>query len=1080
MFRSLTLQTPIQAGSWDDLLLYYIYQKDVRQSDLRAENDPMLKFKTPEQANLPNLSQGAWEIFDFSLGGFSGQAPLQPQPADFRQWVDSYTQSNYRNSLFDGVISEEPRVSVNLPLFFERERESTYRKIFRNSAIREYLNSIYVMAAAYLTRPDESFRLTDDRNFISAGPLGFLRAMVLEAREIGEPLGLTAEDILRIPNPDNMLIARGDDKLLTVLDPVITGFLLTDGADDNDPISLAGHALYRGLEQLLDIDQILNLIAGSSEYQNPTNNLQWSYYKTQLQTPFVKSAASRKYLSETQATEKRASLKANYNLYVGDYERATLVPGVKETYIPNSYAYYIVNTSVPDPETGEGRVTKDLISADMYPGVDENLRVPRRIREISNKTTAISEQVLTLDGESDPGLLYGSSDSVPAYYSDYASKLNNTVSETPEVTENIIFPSSDPELLEMVKNKEKAFPYSIGVEFSRDNKDNRSAEIIYTNLRSVGILSGISGSSPVPRPALINTENLINQNGRVAKGVVPAMTKDINFYNLPGVMNFSAPPESNIVKPIVFTQNCLEGATAEKAHPWLIPSQDPVLGEIMAYAASNFKKYSEVVDISNADNFNPEEHTVSDAIGYKLTKRSVFLSPENRFQEGPVIQNIMFGNTPDSALSQVSTESQIVEYIDTQVKYGQNYSYSLSEYRLVYSTEYEFFMVNEQVPSRLRGNTVDVIRAYFNNIQDNQIPVVNYRCYVLRRPKVELIEVPIYNRGFYAGAQDNGPSPYPVAGLGRLGPSFGLEYPPVRVLDTPPPPPDLTVLPLKGRTQQVKIVMTPSAGAYRGEHALPVVYIPHSGTFYRDATRPLDLWRHQQEYSEFPPQPQEVKGEKQKVLALNYVSEGVKEIKAIKIYRTTDLNMMAPSLARVYTSFDPVKFPESVNSLTLINTLYAPEIEPNQEEGQIGVVSYDLIDTIEPNVFYYYTCVAVDSHDNTSPPSQIYRVRLVLDKGLLIPEVDVYEHEPVSLTTSTRKFARFIQIQASPIQSYPFSERNEDGQLTSIRSLASEEGQSSVTDNRFIVRLTSKDTGRKFDIELTFDSQNTPLAAEEE
>ena len=164
----------------------------------------------------------------------------------------------------------------------------------------------------------------------------------------------------------------------------------------------------------------------------------------------------------------------------------------------------------------------------------------------------------------------------------------------------------------------------------------------------------------------------------------------------------------------------------------------------------------------------------------------------------------------------------------------------------------------------------------------------------------------------------------------------------------------------------------------------------------------------------------------------------------------------------------------------MVNTLYAPSVEPDPERGEVGVVAFNLVDTIQPNQFYYYTCVAIDAHNNPSPPSLIYQVRLVFDKGLLIPEVEIYQHEPPSSTVSTRRFARFIQVQPSPIQSNPFSERNDEGQITSIRNLASERGQTSVTNNRFIVRMTSKDTGRKFDVELKFDYQDTPISDEEE
>ena len=136
--------------------------------------------------------------------------------------------------------------------------------------------------------------------------------------------------------------------------------------------------------------------------------------------------------------------------------------------------------------------------------------------------------------------------------------------------------------------------------------------------------------------------------------------------------------------------------------------------------------------------------------------------------------------------------------------------------------------------------------------------------------------------------------------------------------------------------------------------------------------------------------------------------------------------------------------------------------------------------SLAASVYYYYTCVAIDAHDQISTVSPIYQVRLVFDKGLLIPEVNLYEHKQTSPQTPTRKFARFMQVKSSAIQSNPFAERNDAGEITSIRNLASERGQTSITGNKFIVRLTSKDTGRKFDIELSFNYEDTPISQEEE
>ena len=76
-----------------------------------------------------------------------------------------------------------------------------------------------------------------------------------------------------------------------------------------------------------------------------------------------------------------------------------------------------------------------------------------------------------------------------------------------------------------------------------------------------------------------------------------------------------------------------------------------MLGQLTSYANSTAKTYSEIVELSVTDNnLDPESRTVSEAIGYRLAKRQLTLSEESTYQPGPVIQNIMFGNTPRSTV----------------------------------------------------------------------------------------------------------------------------------------------------------------------------------------------------------------------------------------------------------------------------------------------------------------------------------------------------------------------------------------------------------------------------------------------
>ncbi len=84
-----------------------------------------------------------------------------------------------------------------------------------------------------------------------------------------------------------------------------------------------------------------------------------------------------------------------------------------------------------------------------------------------------------------------------------------------------------------------------------------------------------------------------------------------------------------------------------------------------------------------------------------------------------------------------------------------------------------------------------------------------------------------------------------------------------------------------------------------------------------------------------------------------------------------------------------------------------------------------------------------------------------------MPEIETLNYKPIPNQVSTRKFARFMQVGASGIQTFPFTERNENNVLTGIKNLASQLG-STALGHEFIFRLTSRDTGRKFDIKISF------------
>ena len=371
------------------------------------------------------------------------------------------------------------------------------------------------------------------------------------------------------------------------------------------------------------------------------------------------------------------------------------------------------------------------------------------------------------------------------------------------------------------------------------------------------------------------------------------------------------------------------------------------------------------------------------------------------------VQEIIFGN---------NLETKEIRYVDTQVKYDKNYRYELSEFRLSVSTQYEMVVFGQEPAEFAQGS---------DQAKPDTLPPsrVLYEIETIETPVVEVIEVPIY--GSFYSIQD-------LPGL-----EFGISYPQVRVMDRPPAAPDLQVLPLLDNYRQVKVVVHPNTGDYTGDYALPIINIPGS------QEKIQSLFDYQKQFENYG----------LRTGYLEYKNEGTDEIRKVRLLRTRDLDLTVPEYNDLYISF----FTSETGEVRTLST--------DPDAGEETVVSYDILDDLQINTYYYYTCFVEDAHGNPSLPSPIYRVRLVYEKGLYVPEIELLNFKPTSNKMPTKKFARFIQLAASEIQSFPFTERDANNVLKGIKNLASQQGNS-VSDGTFVFRFTSRDTGRKFDLKI--------------
>ena len=75
---------------------------------------------------------------------------------------------------------------------------------------------------------------------------------------------------------------------------------------------------------------------------------------------------------------------------------------------------------------------------------------------------------------------------------------------------------------------------------------------------------------------------------------------------------------------------------------------------------------------------------------------------------------------------------------------------------------------------------------------------------------------------------------------------------------------------------------------------------------------------------------------------------------------------------------------------------------------------------------------------------------------------------------------RFVEIKAADIQTYVYNQRGQNDQPDISKQGLVEEAQYQVANNDFLLRFVSKDTGRRFDLKISFDKQSRVMVEDVE
>ena len=778
---------------------------------------------------------------------------------------------------------------------------------------------------------------------------------------------------------DRVLQNESDITLLDIVTEMLNNIVQDQISRDNEKKLIR----YLVSSALINVNIENPLLALAS-----TNIFPYTHRYVEFDTPYITNRNTYEYLNEQSQADFQAKVESDYNFFTQDYEFAA--QEYDETLLPNIYA---VNRY-----------------AELKYDID---RTPDKQFKLDELTTYLSLGNPNLD------ISPSDSRSREQFYNMYGKELNN-------ITDSIAQTWTSKNSSIILENEElrggrrlpSRAPMSIGLQFSRDEsssfepllRSQDQASIIedprdtmFENISQANLFTNRS-------LALYSTEYLQNVEGLITEEESPYIETSLRRMTFPDLITPIYVPGSDER----LTSNSQFSSLVIGNSDETLDSDDlGILEEIVNNKAESLSRESYIGILSSKD-------IKSSALGYRISKK------KNNLE----IQNFYIGN---------GNGQRTTTYVDSQIKYGDEYSYELYEYRLMYGTDYRFDVLGVNIPTWLLQYYLGITRAP-TPAQLSSSPNISFNCWTMTTPNYDVLEIPIYTSEF----EDDGlGSLFSNLENNNLG---SIVYPLAKVLDYPPTAPILSIFPLVGNNSQIKINANPQTGESLGSQAEEIVSIG-------DLSEQISILKDYQDNFKnifLPPN------------RLEYRNEGITEIRNILLYRTTELNLDVESYNDLYDSFNPNTNPEVLVRSYSDNEIF---IEPED----IPVLSYDILEDIEPNINYYYTCIVQDVHNNPSNPAIIYRVRLLLDKGLLIPEIDIVRPKKVKRQVSQKSFTRYVKIEASNIQTFPFTDdsSNNSGGVGSERSIGFSLGKS-IEDQDYILRFTSKDTGRKFDLKLNF------------
>jgi len=421
------------------------------------------------------------------------------------------------------------------------------------------------------------------------------------------------------------------------------------------------------------------------------------------------------------------------------------------------------------------------------------------------------------------------------------------------------------------------------------------------------------------------------------------------------------------------------------------------VGKVRTLVKSQQRRFADVLD---------GDSCYSEELFYKVEK---FVGDP----AGEPIQTFWFANT---------NEVDIYNFVDTQVKYGEEYSYRASVFSLVLGSKYRY--TNLSVTKRVNEQCVEFVR----NGEPVAPRVAGHTSVSNISGTRTALQVPRDQR--FMAEVDVTLSPH----------LFMTETPffvhKSRLIDDPPLAPEIDILPYRTDSRFLKFFMQASSG----EQTMPPITITPADEAMISEIRKAKNLDHDDPIT----------------------------------YATDDF----PAFFEVYrTSKPPRSYSDFAGKIRKTVSTDVSQRTPQKASG----IAY--VDQIRSNKKYYYMFRAIDIHNKVGAPTPVYEVEMVNDKGAFYPLVKLYNMDTTPDVTQIKAGRRFIQVIPNIEQTLINESKSGFDAYNSAKDVPGNMTygytQESIWNKKFKIRLTSTKTGKKIDVNLRFKTKRVKSDLEE-